>query len=414
MAAVLTRDQAAAAVAAAVAERDTIQANLLDLDGSFGKRLLAGAKLAGETRRRWEAAMAAMTTLWETFSAYSAVVDRAAEVLAGGKLTGPKLEDLNTLLNGTSVRLARASSAVARGDLTGSAETEVTPAAAVREMRRAFADVADLVATAENVWNGIADQLQQVAGDLAAARQRTEGLADESLAEALGQAETELGQLRDLLNSDPLALWLRSPGNLGGRDGRVDDARLDRLRQRAAAAVSRAGELAAVRENADRRISAVAISVSAARASWQDAMAARERAAARIAAAMLPEPPEVRGLADRLAALDTLKASGRWPRLASELDLLEEQASAVAKGCRDAERQATELIDRRDELRGLLDAYQARAAKLGGAEDSELDARYDRAHDLLWTAPCDLSAAADAVTGYQQAVLALRERGVRR
>jgi hypothetical protein len=71
-------------------------------------------------------------------------------------------------------------------------------------------------------------------------------------------------------------------------------------------------------------------------------------------------------------------------------------------------------LDRRDELRGLLDAYQARAAKLGGAEDSELDARYDRAHDLLWTAPCDLSAAADAVAGYQQAVLALRERGVRR
>jgi len=85
----------------------------------------------------------------------------------------------------------------------------------------------------------------------------------------------------------------------------------------------------------------------------------------------------------------------------------------VARGCRDAERQATELMDRRDELRGLLDAYQARAAKLGGAEDSELDKRYDRAHDLLWTAPCDLPAAAAAVTGYQQAVLALSGRGLR-
>jgi len=70
-------------------------------------------------------------------------------------------------------------------------------------------------------------------------------------------------------------------------------------------------------------------------------------------------------------------------------------------------------MDRRDELRGLLDAYQARAAKLGGAEDSELDARYDRARDLLWTAPCDLSAAADAVTHYQQAVLALSGRKIR-
>jgi hypothetical protein len=409
MAAVLTREQAAAAVAAAVAERDTIQANLLDLDGSFGKRLLAGAKLTGETRRRWDAVTAAMTTLWETFSAYSAVVDRAAEVLAGGKLSAAKLAELDALLNGTSVRLAHASSAVARGDLTGKAETELTPAAAVREMRSAFADAADVVAAAENVWNAIADQLQQVAADLAAARQRTDGLADPvldttGLADALGQAEAELGQLRNLLNSDPLALW-------HGRQ--VDVARLDGLRRRAAVAVSKADELATLRDHADQRISAVAMAVSAAREAWQDAMAARERAASRIAAAALPQPPEVRGLADRLAELAELRAAGRWPRLASEIDLLAGQAEAVASGCRDAERQATGLIDRRDELRGLLDAYQARAAKLGGAEDSELDARYDRARDLLWTAPCDLSAAADAVTGYQQAVLALSGRKIR-
>jgi len=40
---VMTRDQAAAAVKAAAAERDAIQANLLELDSSFGKQLLAGA-----------------------------------------------------------------------------------------------------------------------------------------------------------------------------------------------------------------------------------------------------------------------------------------------------------------------------------------------------------------------------------
>jgi hypothetical protein len=417
MVAVLTRDQAAAAVAAAVAERDTIQANLLDLDASFGKRLLAGAQLTGETKRRWDAATAAMTTLWETFSAYSAVVNQAAEIQSGARRSpGRGLAELTSLLNGPSVRLARASSAVARGDLTGAAETKITPAAAVREMRLAFADVADVVSAAENVWNAVADQLQQVAADLGAARHRTDGLADEALAEALGQAEAELGQLRDVLNTDPLALWQRGPGNqvgLGNRGGVVDTARLDRLRQRAAAAVSKAGEVAALRENTDQRIAAVAMTVSAARAAWQDAMAARERVAGRIAAAQLAQPPDVRSLADRLAALDTLKAAGRWPRLASELDLLEQQATAVADGCRDAERQATELMDRRDELRGLLDAYQARAAKLGGAEDSELDARYDRARDLLWTAPCDLSAAAEAVTGYQQAVLALGRYGQR-
>ncbi len=318
------------------------------------------------------------------------------------------------------MRLARSSSALARGDLTGAADTAVTLATAVQEMRRGYAGVAAVVAAAETVWNETADQLRQVAADLAAVRQRAgvlagpvlagPVLADPVLADALGRAETDLGLLREALNSDPLALWRDGQGP-GGRGGQVDATRLGRLRERAAAAVSRADELAALRENAGQRIAAVTTAVSAARDAWQDAMAARERAAVKIAAAP-PAPPEVRGLA-RLAALDALNAAGRWARLASELDLIEEQAAAVSQGCRDAERQATGLLDRRDELRGLLDAYQAKAAKLGGAEDSELDQRYERARNLLWTAPCDLPAAADAVTGYQQAVLALSERGLR-
>jgi len=263
--------------------------------------------------------------------------------------------------------------------------------------------VARVVAAAETVWNAMSDQLQQVAADLGAARQRAGGIADDALANALALAETDLGQLRDVVNSDPLALW---------QDGQVDTARLGRLRERAAAAVSRAAELAALRENAGQRIAAVAVTVSAAREAWQDAMAAREAALTKVAGE-LPGPPDVHGLAGQLAALDSLNEAGRWSRLASELDLLEEQAAAAATGCRDAERQATALLDRRAELRGLLDAYQAKAVQCGGAEDSGLEECHDRARDLLWTAPCDLPAAADAVVAYQQAVLEFCGRRLR-
>ena len=403
MSAVLSREQAAAVVDAAVSERDTIQQNLLDLDGSFGKRLLAGATLTGVTKQRWDAAAAGLTTLWETFTAYSAVVDRAAEILAGLRRSpGPQLTEISSLLNGPSVQLSNPSSALARGDLTSSGVTTVTPAAAVREMRQAFASVAGVVSAAEAVWNEAADKLQQIETDLSSAKQQASGIADETLTGALTSAETDLAELRGVLNSDPLALW---------QGGRVDVTRVGRLQERTAAAAARAGELAALREDAGRRVAAVAAVVQGARDAWQDAMAARERAAAKIAAAALPIPPNVHDLATRLATLDTLRAEGRWARLDSELDLTEKQATAAAKACRDSQQQAAALLDRREELRGLLDAYRARAAKLGGAEDSDLDARYDRARDLLWTAPCDLPAAADAVTGYQQAVLALRTSG---
>src|SRR5207237_464342 len=107
----------------------------------------------------------------------------------------------------------------------------------------------------------------------------------------------------------------------------------------------------------------------------------------------------------------------------TRLDRLRQQAAAAvaragglvrlrqdAQRHRDAERAATALLRRRDELRGLLDAYQAKAARLGAAEDIELAAHYRQASDLLWTAPCDLAAATAAVTRYQQAILALSER----
>ena len=403
MTTLLSREQATTAVKAAVAERDTIQANLLELDSSFGKRLLAGATLTGETKKRWDVVAADLTTLWQTFDAYSAVVDEAAELMARLRRSAEReLAEISSLLYGTSVHLSRPSPALARGDLTGTGDTQVTLAAAVTDMRRAFAAATAVVTAAEAVWNEIADPLQQIGDQLAAARQQVAGMDGEALDQGLTVAETDHAQLRGLLNNDPLALWL---------GGQVDTGRIRRLRERAAAAAEAAGKLAALRQDASARIAAVGAAVSAAADARQDALAARDRAAAKIAAITLPMPPDVSGLTGRLAGLEALTEAGRWTRLASELDLIEKQAAAAAGECGEVTRRATALLDRREELRGLLDAYQARAAQLGGAEDADLDVRYARARELLWTAPCDLSAATAAVTGYQQAVLALRGRG---
>jgi hypothetical protein len=397
----LSWQQAKAAVEGATSQRDTIQANLLDLDGSFGKRLLAGASLVGETRKRWDTAAAALSRLWEVFTAYCAVVDRAAEVLARARRSASAMSEVTSLITGASVQLAGAPSPLALRDLTGTGTMALTLDAAVRDMKRAFADVADVVSAAEGVWNEVADQVQSVADQLGEVRRQANGLADDALNGPLGAAEANLTELRSVLNSDPLALW---------RGGQVDTALLGRLRQQATAVASQATELIRLRTDADARIAAAAAALSGARTAWQDAMAARERAASKISAA-LPPAPEVASLTTRLAALDGLKAAGRWTRLASELDVIEKQAATTTARCREAERDAAALLDRREELRGLLDAYRARAVRLGAAEDSELEARYEGARELLWTAPCDLSAAADAVTGYQQAVLTLSGRG---
>ena len=401
----LTKERAPSVVQAAVAERDAIQANLLELDGSFGKRLLEGAALTGETKRRWNATAVSLATLWQTYSAYSAVVDQAAEAVAGH--LGPReLTRISTLLSGPSIELSSGPAPLAGRDLADSGREDLTLVAAVTRMRRSFGDVTAVVSAAEQVWNEMTSRLDTVAAELARVTPHAASLGDEALTGNLAAAESELARLRGALASDPLSLWQGGPGP---KTGQVDTSGADRLTERVGAAAARVNELVRLRDDAQQRIAEVKTAAATARAACEDAAAAWQRAADKIAAAALPaEPPGFADLSARLADLDALLAAGRWTRLASELDLIERELAEATTKFRDAERTLVGVISRRDELRGLLGAYQAKAARLGAVEDPVLTERYDRARGLLWTAPCDLAAAADAVTGYQQAVLALR------
>jgi hypothetical protein len=401
---VLPRAEIAAALADRAAERDQVQQNLLDLDASFGKRLLAGAALAGVTKARWEGAATELAAVWQTFTAYSAVVQRAGEVFDGTRRTGgPLLGAMTALLTGPSVELSGEDVPVARRQLTGSGQpTEhLTLEAVVQRMTTAFARVADVVGAAEAVWTEVSGRLDQLAAIIAPATQLAAALNDEALTSKLGTIDAELRRMRDLLNSDPLTLW---------QDGAVVTAGLDQLMPQAQSAAALAGEMSRLQADAVRRLAAAARAVAVARACEQDALAVRNEVADKIAAPRLPpQPAATGGLGDMLADLDTLRLAGQWRRLASALDAIDRDAAAAAARWNDAGQAARALLDRRGELRGLLDAYRAKAGRRGGAEDAELTSSYAHARELLWSAPCDLTAAADAVRSYQEGVLALQE-----
>lgn len=63
-------------------ERDRISGDLLDLESHQGHLLLKGAKLRGESLRRWDAARALMVTMWWLFDAYQRALTRAEEIRA--------------------------------------------------------------------------------------------------------------------------------------------------------------------------------------------------------------------------------------------------------------------------------------------------------------------------------------------
>jgi hypothetical protein len=374
-----TRQQATEAAAQAASERDTIQSNMLDLDGGFGKQLLAGTQLAGVSKQRWDTASATSAALWETFNAYTAVIDRAV-TLAGGRLGQRELTELSELLTGPSVSLARAGSA--RRDIADPGYDKVTLATARARMRDQYTQINDVVTAAEQSWTTMAGRLDAAASGLA-----IDPMGDAAVAADLASARTELERLRAALNADPLG---------------ADVTEADRLGQRCAALAQRAASLAALRSGAAGQITAIRALADSCRSAQAAAAAAYQRAAARIAA--VPPVPVAADPAPRLAELDALVAAGRWDRLRSELELLERELTGTASRFHESEQTLVSLLSQRDELRGLLDAYKAKAARLGAAEDTSLCGLYDAAQALLWTAPCDLNAASAAVTSYQQAV----------
>jgi hypothetical protein len=399
--AVTPEETAAQRVTAVLAERDAVQANLLELDGSFAKQVLEGAALTGQTRDRWASASAALATLWETFLAYSAVVDRIAALGTGNRRPARKdLPELVALLTEGCVQLPGASVPLARRDLAASGRPPVTLAAAVGAMRRAFAEVTELTSVVEAVWAAVAVPLDAATEELARVRPLVGGLGADIEAEFRG-ADDALRALRAAANADPLALWRPSSGG-GGQGGSTDTAAAGRLREQAAALAGRIAEVDRLRQQARRRIDDLAAGVAAARTARQDAVAARRDAATRISA-LPPLPPEI--TEPPLASLGGLAAGGQWSRLAAELAWCEAELARSATQTADLRAADAGAIDKRDELRGLLRAYKAKAARLGAAEDPDLAARHDKAHGLLWTAPCDLAAAEAAVAAYQRAIL---------
>ena len=402
----ITEEAAAERVAAALAERDAIQANLLELDGSFAKQVLEGATLSGTTRDRWATASAALATLWETFLAYSAVVDRAAALGTGQKRPARKdLPELSGLLTGGCIQLPGPPVPLARRDLAAIARPRVTLAAAVGAMRRLFTQVTEVTSAVDSVWAALGPPLDAATGDLARCAPLMAGLGADAEAE-LRAVSADLDSLRAASNADPLALW-RPAAQGSAEGGRADTSAADRLRERAAALASRIAELDRLRQQARRRIDELTAAMARARADRQEAVAAWREAAARVSA--LPPPPPDIG-EPPLAGLDALAARGQWSRLAAELERC--AADLAASGAQTAElrQAATAAIDKRDELRGLLRAYKAKAARLGAAEDADLAGRHEQAYRLLWTAPCDLAAAEAAVADYQRAILATKGR----
>ncbi|AYC41169.1 hypothetical protein [Streptomyces griseorubiginosus] len=414
---VMDRDEVDRALARLGAEHEAIETSLLALQDHAGRRLLEGADLTGVTKERWESADASITLLWAYFDAYTDVLRAAREIRSRRRWSSREdLVELTELLRGEGVTVAGSATATANAPtLQGSSSKlseQFTLVTLVERMNELYATSLDMVVAADAVWSALPARIDLLSAEL----QRTRRLAhsvgvrpgEHPAGDDLERITRTLTSLREQVISDPLAFWQRAQGSSAPGGGRPDTTAYDREARALEEVRREIDAVLTVRQDAEARLVKLRDVLSRADRTLAEARTARGEVLAKIAATEVPVvsgPPTA--LQEQLATAAEYRRHAQWHRLSPLLESLEQKAEDELLRARESLTAVTAPLAVRAELRGRLDAYKAKVARHGLAEDPFLIERYDAARRMLWSAPCDLRVAEQAVLRYQQAAAEL-------
>lgn len=374
-----------------------IAANLVDLDDNPHRKELDKTRLTGRTATAWADATDALTQLWDGYRMLTELIAKARGLRDQRRLNDRERAELIHLVLGKSVTLSTTTVPLAQRGLLGTGQVSTTCSAAelLSAMEAAFATAATVVTRAGDVWQ----KLLPAAADTAAALDNVRRLTREAggSTATLDEADRRLGAFTSTLATDPLGADASALDGVRELIARADAERTsaaelrEALGRRLADAHTTAGEIAAARRAAD-----------AARAGVEGRFDDREITTVGDGA-LMPD----------LAALDALAAAGQWALISPRLAAWTRRAREHLAALNSATARNTALLAGRNEMRGRLDAYRAKALSRGLGEDPTLTSLADAARDLLYTAPCDLDAARRAVDAYQEALTATIARNGR-
>ncbi|MEQ8143798.1 hypothetical protein [Streptomyces sp. OP7] len=411
---VMDRDEVDRALARLGAEHEAIETSLLALQDHAGRRLLEGARLTGVTAERWTSTEAAITLLWTYFDAYTNTLRTARDIRSRRRWSSREdLVELTELLRGEPVTVAGSAAATANAPTLnggpGVLSERYSLTALVDRMNELYAASLDMVVAADAVWSALPARIDLLSAEL----RRTSGLAhsvgvrpgEHPAGDDLERITRTLTRLREQVVSDPLAFWKKAEGSSAPGGGRPDTTVYDREARALEDVRREIDAVLAVRQDAEKRIVRLRDVLSRADRTLAEARTARGEVLAKIAATEVPVvsgPPTA--LQEQVAAAAEYRRHAQWHRLSPLLESLEQQAEDELLRARESLTAVTAPLAVRAELRGRLDAYRAKVSRHGLAEDPLLVERYEKARRMLWSAPCDLRAAEQAVLRYQQAV----------
>lgn len=371
---------------------DRIAANLVELDDHRTYGLMTSGVLEGTTAQQVDGLVAEAPRLWSGLDALGRTLERAREIRGSGRLGDHQRIELEAILTRQSVLIAVEQTPLAERDLLADGEVErrVSIDGLIDELRRIYEPLRDAVAAIDALWRDVLPRLDAAATTLADLDAEVVALG--AVEPSLDAAHGQLADLRTRILDDPLSLDERAGERL---DTAVVDvaARIGRLRN---AHDALAGDLATTE-----------MLIADARALRARAETSRAEAEAKVLQPVglvrVPSDAAIDNLA-RDAATLRQHADQRWQQTRARLDHWLDVANRFVAQLTEAAARNARPLERRDELRGLLSAYRAKAAAVGLIEQPALSELIDEAHGELYTAPVDLSRAERLVSQLGRAI----------
>lgn len=344
---------------------------MVELDEHPGLQHVKRYPPTGITAQRWVAIEEALGRMWQDLSSMTSILESARTVRARrSNVTDNDRAELTRLLFERPLEVSRQRIPLAQRSITSRAE-------AVE-----YAGLADLAERMRTDYRGAVEFLDSVDQINSAV---TSGLGPvQDRLDAVGAASPK--ELIDLLTvsaTDPLSL---TPPEV--------DRRIEVIVKAVEKRTAELAEIAALQANWPQEIAATNAQLDTLRDNVDRAVRARALAERTVISGPLPVPTDAEpDLREALRSLTTPDAAA--------LTALRRQIETALRVVSDQEELAQGLLDRRTELAGRLSVYQAKAARLGLAEDSDLLASGRIAAGLLSRNPCDLQAVTRAITDFQ-------------
>ena len=374
------------------AAAEAIGANLLEVELDPNRGLLDSSALEGESATRWDEASTTLAQLWQWHALLERLLDRAVKLRgARARLPEKRLEELRELLQGTSIELSSEHVPLEQRDLLGGAQAALrcTPDELLERSSAAFDEAKTVLAAAGNAWDALLPRLHAARSTLQKSAELGHALG-EGEPPGMDRARALLSELTEKLSKDPLSVNDEEVAELERslQAVRGDLEGLDQLRRKFATQLADARKLL----EEFRRVAG-------------EGTDAHEQARVRIAAPAIPEPLSLDGaLESQLQDVEKIARHGAWREARAVLEQWTTRVRSLLDQARQIAAENRAPIETRNELRGLLDASQAKATRLGLIEDPRLSGMFRDAHDSLYTAPTDLVEATELVHRYRHAL----------